>query len=188
MRFVRKPFLLLADIVLQLRLPSWRMRVLWHFHLFDVLTLSYPAFYCNIILLHIVLSMKILCFLWDVMSISKKTSVGCEGITFKIELIEYFCFCPWAYEYTMPVSSPWQHSQETDIHGTGGIRTRDPKKRAAAGSGLWSRNLSFSCIIFVMGEGWIVFSGWGVLKRRTLYRAVETICCKSLVAGRSFII
>lgn len=67
----------------QLRLPSWRMFVLWHFHLFDVLTLSYSGFYCNIILLRIVLRMKILCSLWD-MSISKRTSVCCEGITFKM--------------------------------------------------------------------------------------------------------
>jgi hypothetical protein len=35
-----------------------------------------------------------------------------------------------------PETSTWQHSQETGVHTSGGIRTHSPKKRAAADTNL----------------------------------------------------
>ena len=56
-----------------------------------------------------------------------------------------------------PLPDDTQHSQETDIHGAGGIRTRNPSKRAAVYPRLRSRvpssyhsvySLEFGCILF----------------------------------------
>jgi hypothetical protein len=69
-----------------------------------------------------------------------------------------------------PLPDNSQHWQETDIHGTGGIRTRNPKKRADAGPGLRSRNLSFSFIIFVTGEGWNCLQWLGCIEE------MDTVC------------
>ena len=50
---------------------------------------------------------------------------------------------------TRPLPDNPQHSQETDIHATGGIQTHNPSKRAAADSylrprGNWDRHPIFS--------------------------------------------
>jgi hypothetical protein len=37
----------------------------------------------------------------------------------------------WTSDQLVTETSTWQHSQQTDIHATGGIQTHNPSKRAA---------------------------------------------------------
>jgi hypothetical protein len=52
----------------------------------------------------------------------------------------------WTSNQLVAETSTWQHSQQTDIHDTGGIRTHDLSRRAAAGlrlrpRGHWDRHV-----------------------------------------------
>jgi hypothetical protein len=77
-----------------------------------------------------------------------------------------------------PLPDNTQHSQETDIHAPGGIRTRNPSQRAAADlrlrpSGHWDRQTNYTPVLIQallnetrLAESWrhtflVSRTGWG---------------------------
>ena len=93
---------------------------------------------------------------------------GCFTITFRHNALARTPLGEWSALLMSLLPDNTQHSQQTDIHATGRIRTRNPSKRAAAEPhlrplGHWNRLVKFCYSLKLAAYSFHnVVEGWGI--------------------------